>query len=184
MIRSLLTEYKELRSEARTLLIFEIISIFLAVLVFIGLFSTAVLSSQYILLFLSPIFSILFIILAMGMLMYSTNLAIRASQIEGQLKRTLGEPAIQWESVVGIFGILGHQSNVYSAKVAEQWIKVSVLAISVAFIPALFGLFFWFDQFYAEFGPSSWIVIFLDLAVISLTIIFGIRILYRPSWRQ
>jgi hypothetical protein len=182
--RSLLTEYKELRTEARTILILEIISILLAVLVFVSLFSFAVLFKQYILLFLSPIFSVIFIILAMGMLSYSTNLQIRASQIEGQLKRTLGEPTIQWESVVGIFGILGQQSNLYSARVIRQWLQVSILAISVAFIPAIFGLSYWFDQFYSEFGPVAWVIIALDLGVIASTIVLGIRILYRPSWRQ
>ena len=183
-ISSLLTEYRELRSEARIMLVFEIISVFFSILIFISLFSVAVLSSQYILLFLSPIFSIIFIILAMGMLTYSTNLELRASQIEGQLKRLLGEPVIQWESVVGIFGILGQRSNIYSAKIIRQWIQVSVLATSIAFVPAIFGLLYWFNQFYNEFGPVSWIVIVLDLGVISSTIVFGIRILYRPAWRQ
>jgi hypothetical protein len=183
-VTSLLTEYREVRLEVRTMMIFEFISLFLSILVFISMFSIAIIFNQYILLFLSPIFSVIFIILAMGMASYSTNLEIRASQIEGQLKRTLGEATIQWESVVGIFGILGQQSNIYTAKVIRQWIEVSVLAISVASLPVIFALWYWFDQFHKEFGPISWIVIALDIGVISSTIIFGIRILYKASWRQ
>jgi hypothetical protein len=82
----------------------------------------------------------------MGMASYSTSLEIRASQIEGQLKRTLGEATIKWESVVGIFGILGQQSNIYTTKVIRQWIEVLVLAISVASLPVIITLWYWFVQ--------------------------------------
>jgi hypothetical protein len=103
-INALLNEFREVRSEVRTFEILQIICITLSALTFVGLLITAVLSDQFILLFISPFISLFFVLLATGILAYNTNLGLRASQIEDDLKKIVGESVIQWEMNVGIFG--------------------------------------------------------------------------------
>jgi hypothetical protein len=184
-ITSLLSEYREIRTESRTLLILEMICIFLSILVFVALFTITILSTQYILLFISPALSLLFIILATGIFIYAINLGIRASKIEGQVKRILGEVTIQWESTVGIFGEMTQQSNIFSARLAKQWLAISLIAMTVAGAPVVFTLGYYFNQFYKQYGNVSWWIIGIDIFAFAVTILFsGIRLLYRPAWRQ
>jgi hypothetical protein len=102
-VNSLLTEYSELRCEIRTFEILAIVCVSIAVLLFVVMFMTAVLSAQYVLLFFAPGFSMFFAIVAMAIFSYIINLELRASQIEGQLRQIVGEPTINWESTVGVF---------------------------------------------------------------------------------
>jgi hypothetical protein len=184
-ITSLLAEYKQVRIEARTMLIFEMICILFSILIFISLLTIAVLVNKYILLFMSPIFSVLFILLAMGMFMYSTNLELRASQIEGRLKRLMSEATIQWESIIGIFGGVGQQSNIYATRIVRQWIEISTLIISVSLVPIVFSLWYWFEPFHREYGTDvTLIIIVMDIAVITSGVAIGMRVLYKPAWRK
>jgi hypothetical protein len=99
-IDALLREYIEIRHESRTYEVLQIVCISLSALTFVVMLIVAVSSNEYILLFISPLVSIFFILLAIGMQVYITNLGLRASQIEDQLKNILGEPVIQWESTI------------------------------------------------------------------------------------
>src|SRR5438128_8926867 len=102
-VNSHLREYSELRCEIRTFEILTIVCISLAVLLFVAMLITAVLSDQYVLLFVAPGLLMFFAIVAMAMFSYIINLELRASQIEGQLRQIVGEPTINWESTVGVF---------------------------------------------------------------------------------
>lgn len=102
-IDALLSEYVEIRHECRTYEVLQIVCISLSILTFIVMLIFAVSSNQYILLFISPLVSIFFILLVIGMQVYITNLGLRTRQIEDQLKSILDEPVIQWESTIGIF---------------------------------------------------------------------------------
>lgn len=68
------------------------------------MFMLASISSQYILVFISPMVSILLLIIGLAMNAYTSNLSLLASQIEDNLNELLGEEVMKWESTVGIFG--------------------------------------------------------------------------------
>lgn len=57
-VNSLLREYGELRREVRTFEVLQIVCISISALLFVAMFIAAVLSNQYILLFISPGLSI------------------------------------------------------------------------------------------------------------------------------
>lgn len=62
----------------------------LSILIFAIMFIASTLSNQYILLFISPLLSILFLIIGMSMFAYQTNLGLLASEVEDQLNEILG----------------------------------------------------------------------------------------------
>src|SRR5262245_17843799 len=97
-VNTLLSEFKEIRNEVRSFETLEIVCIALAALTFVILLIAAVLSKQYILLLLSPLLSLFFVLLATGMFAHTTNLGLRASQIEDKLNKILGERIIEWEA--------------------------------------------------------------------------------------
>jgi len=63
----------------------------------------------------------------MAMLANNTNLGLRASQIEQHLKEIVGEPTIQWESTVGVFG--GLTGDILNKQVESYWFKFAMLGL-------------------------------------------------------
>lgn len=76
---ALLREYREIRSEIRAVITVEMTFLALSILIFAIMFITSTLSNQYILLFISPLLSILFLIIGMSMFAYQTNLSLKFS---------------------------------------------------------------------------------------------------------
>jgi hypothetical protein len=177
-----LREYSEIRQEYRTYEILQILCITLASLTFVVMFIAAVSSKQYILLFVSPLISIFFILLAMGMQMYNTILGLRASQIEGQLKNILGEPTIQWEATVGLFATFA--GDILTTRVGKFWNMTSLLVIGVGSAPVLIGLGYGFKEFYDNVGHFVWLIVVIDGLAASLTIYIGFRFLFKRSWEK
>jgi hypothetical protein len=180
-IDALLREYTEIRSEVRTFETLQVICIFISILSFATIFSTGIIFDEYILVLISPAFSIFFILIAMGILMYDTNLALRSVQIEGKLRNYLGDPTIEWEQTVGIFGLT--KGGILSAKVGKYWIKFSSLAIAVGIFPVLFGLYYGFDKFFKEIGIVAWYVVIFYIIISGLTIFVGYRF-YTRDWEK
>ena len=147
-VTALLKEYEEIRKEVRMFEIIEISSIYLAILTFISIFIIGVLSSKYIFIFIAPSISIFFIIAGMGIHAYTINLGIRSSQISGKLKKILGEPTIEWENTVGVFGSM--HENIFTKKITKYWIQLAILTIIVGITPVIIGLSYSFIQFYDQ----------------------------------
>ena len=98
---ALLEEYKELRSDIRILTTLELVFLALSILIFVFMLTAATLSDKFILLFISPAMSILFLIIGMGIFSYSTNLGILVSELEDSLNEILEEQIFKRESTVG-----------------------------------------------------------------------------------
>lgn len=147
-VTALLKEYEEVRKEVRMFEIIEISSIYLAILTFISIFIMGVLSSNYIFIIIAPSISLFFIIAGMGIHAYTINLGIRSSQISGKLKKILGEPTIEWENTVGVFGSM--HENIFTKKITKYWIQLAILTIIVGITPVIIGLSYSFIQFYNQ----------------------------------
>jgi hypothetical protein len=181
-VNALLKEYGEIRQESRTYEILQIICIIVSALIFIVMFIVAISFSQFILLFTSPLFSMFFFILAMGIQIYMYRLGLRSSQIEDLLKDIIGEPTIQWESTVGIFVWL--KGDVLNTQIDRYWNTISILAIVVGGTPILISLLFGFQEFYNEVGVFAWLVLALDSAAVSATLYIGYNFVFRRSWEK
>lgn len=118
---ALLREYSELRHENRTYEVLQVICISISILVFIFMFVASIYSNQYILLYVTPLFSIFFILLSMGMQAYMTNIGLRASQVEDFLKDIIGEPTIQFEATVGVFRT--SSDDILTTRVGRYWVS-------------------------------------------------------------
>lgn len=177
------SEYKEVRTEVRTMLILETISIFLSIFVFIILFTISVFTKEYIFLFISPALSLLLIILAMGMFSYTVSLGLRASEVEGELKKILGVATIQWESTVGIFGVLTQQSDIFSAKIGKEWKIIAILAIIVSSALIVLLLSHYFSLFYSEWELWAYPAIGIDILAAAVTVYFGVTLLFKQAWQ-
>jgi hypothetical protein len=145
------------------------------------MFTIAIISNQFILIFISPMFSIFFVIIAMAMLAYTTNLGLRSIQIESKLKTLLGEPTIEWESIVGTFGLVG--GNIIIRQVGKFWVKMSLLAVIEGIAPVVFGLAYSFEAFYNKSGTIAWFLILFYVIITSLTVYIGYRF-YTRQWEK
>jgi hypothetical protein len=180
-IDALLKEFDQIRSEVRTFEVLQVICITVSVLIYATMLTIAIISNQYILVFISPFFAIFFVIIAMAMLAYTTNLGLRSSQIEGKLKTLLGEPTIEWESIVGTFGsVVG---NMINRQVARFWVKISLLVVIEGVAPVVFGLAYGFEAFYNRSGILAWFLILFHLIIASMTIYIGYRF-YTRQWEK
>ncbi len=179
---ALLKEYSEIRQEFRTYEVLQILCISLATLTFVVMFIAAVSSKHYILLFISPLVSIFFILLTMGIQMYNTNLGLRASQIEDQLKNILGEPTIQWEASIGVF--MSSAGDILTTQVGKYWWMTAFLVIGVGIAPVIIGLAYGFKEFYDNVGYFVWPIIGFDGLAASLTIYIGVRFFFKRSWEK
>jgi hypothetical protein len=180
-IDALLKEYTEIRSEIRVFEVLEIIFIAISALTFAALFTIGVLSYQYILIFISPSFSIFFLIVAMAMLAYTTNLGILSTQVESKLRKIIGEATIEWEYVIGAFG--GVRGNIMNIQVGRYWVKFSLLAVIEGIAPVVFGLYYGFGKVYNQVGNVAWFIIGFYIIITSLTIYIGFRF-YTRSWER
>jgi hypothetical protein len=145
------------------------------------MFIAAVLSNQYILLFISPGLSIFFAILAMAMLANNTNLGLRASQIEQHLKEIVGEPIIQWESTVGIFG--GLTGDILNKQVESYWFKFAMLALVTGIASIVFSLWYGFEGLYNKIGNVIWLILGFYIAITIATAFVGYRF-YTRGWEK
>ena len=71
---ALLREYREIRSEIRAVMTVEVTFLALSIIIFAVMFIASTLSNQYILLFIAPLLSILFLIIVMSMFAYQKTL--------------------------------------------------------------------------------------------------------------
>lgn len=85
-------------------------------------------SNQYILLFISPMVSILLLIMGLAMNAYTSNLSLLASEIEDNLNDLLGGEVMKWESTVGIFG--GKSKDFMVKRLGRAWFTISFFGIS------------------------------------------------------
>ena len=180
-VNTLLREYGELRHEIRTFEVLQIVCVSISILLFAAMFIAAVLSNQYILLFISPGISIFFAILAMGMFTYNTNLGLRASQIEDYLKEIVGEPTIQWESTIGVFG--GLTGDVLNTQVGKYWFKFAMLALITGIVSVTFSLLYGFEGFYNKVGNMIWLIVGFYIAITLVTTYIGYRF-YTRDWEK
>jgi hypothetical protein len=180
-IEALLREYSEIRSEVRTFEILQVICIFLSVLSFAAMFSIGVIYNQYIIVFISPSFSIFFILIALAILGYNTSLGVRSVRIEGILKKYLGESTIEWEQTVGIFGMVG--GGILNVKITKYWTKVSALVIVTGVIPVFVGIAYGFNNFFNEVENVAWYLVIFYLIIAGLIIFIGYRF-YTRDWEK
>lgn len=178
-IDALLKEFTEIRSEVRAFEMLQLIFIAISVLTFAAMFTIGVLSYQYILIFISPAFSIFFVIVSMAILAYTTNLGLRSIQIQGGLKKIIGEPSIEWESIVGPFGPVG--GNIINIQVGKYWVKFSLLALIEGVAPVIFGLSYGFEGFYDQVGNILWLIIAFYIIIASSITYIGYKF-YTRSW--
>jgi hypothetical protein len=83
------------------------------------------------------------------------TLGLRASQIE-EILDIIGEPTIQFEASVGIFGSAA--GDVLTTQVGKYWLMFALLVIVVGIAPIIIGLIYAFIEFYRDVGYSAWCV--------------------------
>jgi hypothetical protein len=181
-VDALLREYSEIRHDARTYDVLKIMCIALSVLTFIAMLIAAISFGHYILIFISPLFSIFFILLTLAMQVYSTNLGLRASQIEDLLKNIIGEPTIQFESTVGLF--VTATEDVLTTQVGRYWLMISLLVILVGVGPMIIILLYGFMEFYNNVGTLVWLIIGFDVFAGLATIYMGYKFFFKRGWEK
>jgi hypothetical protein len=177
----LLSEYSMVRTEIRVYSILEIIFICISVLTFAILFMLASISGQYILLFISPMVSILLLIIALAMNAYTSNLGLLASEIEDKLNEQLGENIVKWESTVGIFG--GTSKDFMIKRLGRAWLTTSFFGIAVVSALIISTLWYGFGPFYSKVGYVAWIFLLFDITIIVGAIIIGYGLL-TGTWKK
>ena len=179
-IIALLREYREIRSEIRAIMTIEMTFLALSILIFAIMFISSTLSNQYILLFISPLLSILFLIIGMSMFAYQTNLGLLASEIEDNLNEILGESVMKWESSVGIFG--GRSKDFLIRRIGKFWEVMTLFGAGVGIAVVGISLGYGFVKFYEQVGQIASISLLLaDSGIIITTIILGYRF-FKGSW--
>lgn len=176
---ALLEEYKELRADIRILTNLELIFLALSILIFIFMLTAATLSDKFILLFVSPAMSILFLIIGMGILAYSTNLGILASELEDNLNEILEDQIFKRESVVGVFG--ASSKDFLIKRISRFWLEISIFGSVIGTAIVIGSLYYNLNEFYNDVGIIAYIIFFFDIAIILTTIIMGYRV-FRGSW--
>ena len=178
-ITALLEEYKELRSDIRILTTLELIFLALSILIFVFMLTAATLSDKFILLFISPAISILFLIIGMGIFAYSTNLGILVSELEDSLNEILEEQIFKRESTVGIFG--ASSKDVLIKRMSRFWLEISIFGSIIGTAIVIGSLSSNFNKFYNDVGEIAYIIFFFDIGIIFTTIIMGYHV-FRGSW--
>ena len=176
---ALLEEYKELRSDIRILTSLELIFLALSILIFVFMFTAATISDKFILLFISPAMSILFLIIGMGIFAYSTNLGILVSELEDSLNEILEKQVFKRESTVGIFG--ASSKDFLIKRMSRFWLEISIFGSVIGTAIVIGTLYYNLNNFYTDVGIISYIIFFFDIAIILSTIIMGYRV-FSGSW--
>ena len=176
---ALLEEYKELRSDIRILTTLELIFLALSILIFVFMLTAATLSDKFILLFISPAISILFLIIGMGIFAYSTNLGILVSELEDSLNEILEEQIFKRESTVGIFG--ASSKDVLIKRMSRFWLEISIFGSVIGTAIVIGSLYSNFNKFYNDVGEIAYIIFFFDIGIIFTTVIMGYHV-FRGSW--
>jgi len=179
---ALTKEYSWIRRDATTYDILKIICITLSSLIFIIMFIASISFQQYILIFISPLFSIFFVLLTLAMQVYSITLGLRASQIEEILKDIIGEPTIQFEASVGIFGSAA--GDVLTTQVGKYYLMFALLVVVVGIAPIIIGLIYAFIEFYRDVGYFAWFVVGLDAFAGIVTFYLGYRFFFKRGWEK
>jgi hypothetical protein len=177
---ALLTEYREIRSEIRNVMTMEMTFLVLSILIFAVMFIASTLSNQYILFFVSPLLSILFLIIGMGMFAYQTNLGLLASEVEDALNEILGESVMKRESSVGIFG--GRSKDFLIRRIGKFWLEMTLFGVGVGIAVVIISLVYGFYKFSKQVGPTVPISLLLvDIGIIIIIVILGYRFL-KGNW--
>lgn len=180
-IAILTNEYTTVRIEIRTYSILEIIFVCVSILTFTIMFMLASISNQYILVFLSPMVSILLLIIGLAMTAYTSNLSLLASQIEDNLNELLGEEVMKWESTVGIFG--GGNKDFMVKRLGKAWLTTSLFGIAIVAALNVSTLWYGFGPFYDDVGNVASIFLLFDIAIIIGAIVIGYRLI-TGSWKK
>jgi hypothetical protein len=176
---ALLEEYKELRSDIRILTNLELIFLALSILIFVFMLTAATLSDKFILLFISPAVSILFLIIGMGIFAYSTNLGILVSELEDSLNEILQEKVFKRESAVGVFG--ASSKDFLIKRMSRFWLEISLFGSVIGTATVIGSLYYNLNKVYNDVGVIAYIIFVFDIVIIVSTIIMGYRVL-RGSW--
>jgi hypothetical protein len=184
-VDALLMEYREIRQESRTYEVLMVICITLAILTFVAMFIAAISSHQLILLFISPLVSLFFVLVTMGILAYNTTLGLRASQIEDLLKDILGEPTIQFEATVGIFKTT--YEDILTSQVGRYWMMISIFVILTGVAPIVVSLAYEYKEFVdsaTNHRVLVWVVLGVDFAMTGITLLIGYSFFLRRGWEK
>jgi hypothetical protein len=117
----------------------------------------------------------------MAMLANNTNLGLRASQIEQHLKEIVGEPTIQWESTVGVFG--GLTGDILNKQVESYWFKFAMLGLVSGIASIVFSLWYGFEGLYSKIGNVIWLILGFYIAITVATAFVGYH-LYTRGWEK
>jgi hypothetical protein len=179
-IIALLREYREIRSEIRAIMTIEMTFLALSILIFAIMFISSTLSNQYILLFISPLLSILFLIIGMSMFAYQTNLGLLASEIEDNLNEILGASVMKYESSVGI--LRGRSKDFLIKRIGRFWQEMTLFGVGVGITILSASLWYGFAGFYKQVGLVASVgLLLVDIGTIITIIILGYRF-FKGSW--
>ena len=141
--------------------------------------TAATLSDKFILLFISPAMSILFLIIGLGIFSYSTNLGILVSELEDSLNEILEEQIFKRESTVGIFG--ASSKDFLIKRMSRFWLDISIFGSVIGTAIVIGSLSYNLNKFYNDVGVIAHIIFIFDIGIILTTIIMGYRV-FRGSW--
>ena len=177
----LMNEYRIVRNEVRSFSIVEIILVSISILIFTTLFIVGTISNQYILIFISPMVSILILMIGLALFVYTTNLSLLASEIEDNLNELIGDQVMKWESSVGIFG--RSSKDILAKRLGKTWLMTLFFGFVIVSALMISTLWYAFTPFYHEFGNTAWIFLLFDIIIIGAAVVIGYSLLI-GTWKK
>jgi Fe2+ transport system protein B len=177
----LVEEYRALRAEIRMLEVLATVSGALAILTIVTMFIASLALNQEIIVFLAPMVSLLFVIIALIVYSFSTSVGILASEVEDSLNELSGEQLMKWELRLG--PLFGKPKDFILKRISKFWLEVTILGLGIVAVVVLIALVYEFDNFYEDVGYVAWIIFALDVGTTLAVYILGFSFV-TGTWRR
>lgn len=141
----LVEEYRALRAEIRMLEVLATVSGTLAILTIVTMLVASLALNQEIMVFLAPMVSLLFVIIALILYAFSTTVGILASEVEDSLNELSGEQIMKWELRLG--PLFGKPKDFILKRISKFWLQITILGLGIAAVVVLIALVYEFDNF-------------------------------------
>ena len=185
IIKTFHLEFKLLREEIRLNWACVIFCITCAILIpFLALLIADFFSQFFrmVVLLVSATLSIFFALLGLVFLGIVVNLALKLTEIEEQLNKTLDKDVIHWETSIGLFIKPGGDILVDEV---NKYIAISgMICFVVGMIPVAINLWLGFDIMYNFFGKIVLIPITIYSVTAIVTIVLGMKFWYQKKWEK
>jgi hypothetical protein len=180
-VRILIEEYRALRAEIRMLEVLATVIGVLAIFTIVTMFIASLALNQEIIVFLAPMISLLFVIIALILYSFSTSVGILASEVEDLLNELSGEQLMKWELRLG--PLFGKPKDFILKRISKFWLQITFLGLGIVAVVVLIALVYEFDSFYRDVGYIAWIIFALDIGTTIAVYILGFSFV-TGTWRK